>query len=461
MHHLFLIAPSHYIALSHCTFSYSVVPSRCTLSLSLSLTRLHLLQLIVWGETRSDALRHMSSALAEYALVGLPNNLGFLRGVVAHPLFAEGGVDTSFLNHHLEACLPSTAPAHPHAVALAAIVSAATASASPFSALLLGSDGQGRDALTAAVAMGDTDPWSPWGAADGSRPGAPAADDACSLSLPFVDPHAAAVAVDAAAATAASADASGAPVPPPSSSVRAVVKRVPSRGGVRAHSSDFLIGIGTSSRSSSSGSSGDLSALPECEFTVVTRGVSVRSIDREVAQRSVIPGFAAATVGRTLDGVSAHSVTATLDGVTHKANVVIVVDSKTGASEVTVFPQGAMPPLSSSPSGSSLASLIPAPVQASSSAFLHSTTATSSSTTAPAAAHGKSDVIVAPELIRAGPTTLRLPAVVFGAGLTGGAAAAAAAASAVLSVSSPMPGKVVKVLAGVGQIVSEMGGCMK
>lgn len=78
-------------------------------------------KLIVWGERRADALHAMSTALREYQVVGLPNNLDFLTNTLTHPAFAQGGVDTSFLTHHLQECLPS--PTHtPHAmVALAAV----------------------------------------------------------------------------------------------------------------------------------------------------------------------------------------------------------------------------------------------------------------------------------------------------------------------------------------------------
>lgn len=54
-------------------------------------------KLITWGPTRSDALRTLSAALQDYHIVGVPNNIEFVHTVANHPKFAEGGVDTSFL----------------------------------------------------------------------------------------------------------------------------------------------------------------------------------------------------------------------------------------------------------------------------------------------------------------------------------------------------------------------------
>ena len=83
-------------------------------------------KLVVWGENRAEALAAMGRGLAAYQVVGLPTNLAFLQRLVAHPAFAAGGVDTSFLAQHLAQCLPPLPPppAPSCILALAALASA-------------------------------------------------------------------------------------------------------------------------------------------------------------------------------------------------------------------------------------------------------------------------------------------------------------------------------------------------
>ena len=77
-------------------------------------------KLIVHGSDRKQALLRMEAALAEYQIVGLPNNLSFLAKCVKHPEFAKGGVDTSFLGKYLQDVLPHPTPVPPAAAAVAA-----------------------------------------------------------------------------------------------------------------------------------------------------------------------------------------------------------------------------------------------------------------------------------------------------------------------------------------------------
>ena len=83
-------------------------------------------KLIAWGENREEALAAMGRGLAAYQMVGLPSNLSFLQRLVAHPAFAAGAVDTSFLSQHLNACLPpqQAPPTPPPIYAIAALASA-------------------------------------------------------------------------------------------------------------------------------------------------------------------------------------------------------------------------------------------------------------------------------------------------------------------------------------------------
>ncbi|MBV9967711.1 MAG: acetyl/propionyl/methylcrotonyl-CoA carboxylase subunit alpha [Alphaproteobacteria bacterium] len=75
-------------------------------------------KIIAWGEDREAARARLQRALADTAILGVATNLGFLYRVAANPDFAEGKVDTGFIERHREALLPA-ARSMPH-VALAA-----------------------------------------------------------------------------------------------------------------------------------------------------------------------------------------------------------------------------------------------------------------------------------------------------------------------------------------------------
>jgi 3-methylcrotonyl-CoA carboxylase alpha subunit len=66
-------------------------------------------KLVVWGKNRDDALRKFKKNLEEYHLVGLANNIEFLKNVINHPEFQRGNVETNFIpkNHH-DLFLPQT-----------------------------------------------------------------------------------------------------------------------------------------------------------------------------------------------------------------------------------------------------------------------------------------------------------------------------------------------------------------
>jgi acetyl-CoA carboxylase biotin carboxylase subunit len=59
-----------------------------------------LAKLIVWGKDRNAALEKMSWALAHFAIVGVSNNVAFLKAIVDHPEFQAGRVHTHFLEEH-------------------------------------------------------------------------------------------------------------------------------------------------------------------------------------------------------------------------------------------------------------------------------------------------------------------------------------------------------------------------
>jgi acetyl-CoA carboxylase biotin carboxylase subunit len=55
-------------------------------------------KLIVWGNTRQEAIQRMRRALREYRVIGIPTSLPFHRRVMHAPAFVQGIYDTSFLD---------------------------------------------------------------------------------------------------------------------------------------------------------------------------------------------------------------------------------------------------------------------------------------------------------------------------------------------------------------------------
>ena len=85
-----------------------------------------LAKLIVWAPTRSAAISRMKRALDEFVLLGVRNNIEFLRRTISTDDFAAGRLDTSFLERHTELCgLAADSP--PEAILLASIAAGADA----------------------------------------------------------------------------------------------------------------------------------------------------------------------------------------------------------------------------------------------------------------------------------------------------------------------------------------------
>jgi acetyl-CoA carboxylase biotin carboxylase subunit len=55
-------------------------------------------KLVVWGESREEALRRMRRAVGEYRILGIKTTLPFFERVLAHPDFVAGHFDTSFVD---------------------------------------------------------------------------------------------------------------------------------------------------------------------------------------------------------------------------------------------------------------------------------------------------------------------------------------------------------------------------
>ena len=63
-------------------------------------------KLIVWGEDRPHALARMRSALDDFHIVGVANNVDFLSRLVANAAFASGDVHTGLIEQERERLFP-------------------------------------------------------------------------------------------------------------------------------------------------------------------------------------------------------------------------------------------------------------------------------------------------------------------------------------------------------------------
>jgi 3-methylcrotonyl-CoA carboxylase alpha subunit len=111
-------------------------------------------KLIVWDENRERALARMLQALADYRIVGVTSNVGFLSRLVACPAFAHADLDTGLIERERDFLFPAGDAAEPprDAWLLAAL------------AELLRDRNYG-----AAHAAASGDPHSPWHRRDGWR----------------------------------------------------------------------------------------------------------------------------------------------------------------------------------------------------------------------------------------------------------------------------------------------------
>jgi 3-methylcrotonyl-CoA carboxylase alpha subunit len=94
-------------------------------------------KLIVWGETRAQALARLDGALAATHIVGLHTNVAFLRRVVGSKSFATAELDTALIER--EAAVLFKQPSLPLEIAAA---------------------GMAAHALAAEARLEDADPWS-------------------------------------------------------------------------------------------------------------------------------------------------------------------------------------------------------------------------------------------------------------------------------------------------------------
>lgn len=59
-------------------------------------------KLIVWAENRNVAIERMSNALKDYIVLGIKNNLGYLKRIMGTSKFTKGDYDTHFIDENAE-----------------------------------------------------------------------------------------------------------------------------------------------------------------------------------------------------------------------------------------------------------------------------------------------------------------------------------------------------------------------
>ena len=72
-----------------------------------------------WGQSRSEAIRRMDRALAEYAIAGVKTTIPFCRYVLRHDAFVRGELSTRFVEKHVD--LAALQPLDPDAARVAAV----------------------------------------------------------------------------------------------------------------------------------------------------------------------------------------------------------------------------------------------------------------------------------------------------------------------------------------------------
>ncbi len=63
-------------------------------------------KLIVWSENRNMSIIRISEALKEYIILGIKNNIGYLKRIINSKDFAKGNYDTHFIDEHEEKLFP-------------------------------------------------------------------------------------------------------------------------------------------------------------------------------------------------------------------------------------------------------------------------------------------------------------------------------------------------------------------
>ena len=67
-------------------------------------------KIIVWGNSRLEAIRRMRRALEETLIEGIDTNLWLQHAIMYHPRFLWGDYNTSFIETNLQQLLNSGCP---------------------------------------------------------------------------------------------------------------------------------------------------------------------------------------------------------------------------------------------------------------------------------------------------------------------------------------------------------------
>jgi 3-methylcrotonyl-CoA carboxylase alpha subunit len=78
-------------------------------------------KIIAYDATRAAAIARMQAALDRTVILGTTTNLGFLKTLLAHPVFQAGKIDTGFIDANLSALLPDEPPLPDWALIAAAL----------------------------------------------------------------------------------------------------------------------------------------------------------------------------------------------------------------------------------------------------------------------------------------------------------------------------------------------------
>jgi acetyl-CoA carboxylase biotin carboxylase subunit len=78
-------------------------------------------KVIAYDATRAAAITRMLAALDRTVILGTTTNLGFLKTLLAHPVFQAGEIDTSFIDANLSALMPDEPPLPDWALIAAAL----------------------------------------------------------------------------------------------------------------------------------------------------------------------------------------------------------------------------------------------------------------------------------------------------------------------------------------------------
>ncbi len=110
-----------------------------------------LAKVIVYAETRPEAIRKMQLALANYALLGVTTNIDLLRAILSHPQMQAGVATTTFVEHNAKELMQDNSTLVPQALIAASLAEMLTPAS----------------AVTTSAATDD--PYNPWQRTDGFR----------------------------------------------------------------------------------------------------------------------------------------------------------------------------------------------------------------------------------------------------------------------------------------------------